>query len=130
MCIRDSNYHIPGEYEFDVQEERTNLRAITRNYGKIKTNEVEKWEDELYSIESHLLVLNELFEISSYETKKIIHIVINRLFDLKNGYTSDYTDYAHEDILSLADGLEQDVYKRQIEIIPEDIFYELIGEGQ
>lgn len=103
----DYNYHIPGEYEFDVQEERTNLRAITRNYGKIKTNEVEKWEDELYSIESHLLVLNELFEISSYEAKKIIHIVINRLFDLKNGYTSDYTDYAHEDILSLADGLEQ-----------------------
>ena len=43
----DYNYHIPGEYEFDVQEERTNLRAITRNYGKIKTNEVEKWEDEL-----------------------------------------------------------------------------------
>ena len=38
---------------------------------------------------------------------KIINIVINRLFDLKNGYTSDYTDYAHEDILSLADGLEQ-----------------------
>ena len=26
---------------------------------------------------------------------------------MKNGYTSDYTDYAHEDILSLADGLEQ-----------------------
>lgn len=101
------DYHIPGEYGFDVQEERTNLRAITRNYGKIKTDAVGKWENELYSIESYLLALFELFEINSYEAKKIIHIVINRLFDLKNGYTSDYTDYTHEDILSLADGLEQ-----------------------
>lgn len=99
-------YHIPGEYVFDIQEERANLRAIARNYGKIKTD-TEKWEDELYVVESHLLVYNELYAIDSYEAKKIINIVINRLFDLKNGYTSDYTDYAHEDILSLADGLEQ-----------------------
>lgn len=26
---------------------------------------------------------------------------------MKNGYTSDYTDYTHEDILSLTGGLEQ-----------------------
>ncbi|WP_294581512.1 hypothetical protein [uncultured Thomasclavelia sp.] len=48
-----------------------------------------------------------MYQINSYEAKKIIHIVINRLFDLKNGHTSDYTSYGHEDILSLADGLEQ-----------------------
>lgn len=99
-------YHVPGEYEFDAQEERKNLRNIQRQYGKLKSD-VEEHEDELFVIESHLLVLYELYRINALEAKKIIHIVINRLLDLKNHYTSDYTDYAHEDILSLADGLEK-----------------------
>ena len=99
-------YHVPGEYEFDAQEERRNLRHIQREYGKLKSD-VEELEDELFVIESHLLVLHALYKIDTFEAKKIIHIVMNRLLDLKNHYTSDYTDYAHEDLLCLADGLEQ-----------------------
>ena len=99
-------YHVPGEYEFDAQEERRNLRHIQREYGKLKSD-VEELEDELFVIESHLLVLHALYKIDTFEAKKIIHIVLNRLLDFKNHYTSDYTDYAHEDLLCLADGLEQ-----------------------
>lgn len=99
-------YHVPGEYEFDAQEERRNLRHIQREYGKLKSD-VEELEDELFVIESHLLVLHALYKIDTFEAKKIIHIVMNRLLDLKNHYTSDYTDYTTEDILSLADGLEK-----------------------
>ena len=98
--------HIPGEYEFDVQEERKNLRNIQRQYGKLKSD-VEELEDELFSIEALLLFYNRVYLTNALEIKKIIHIVINRLFDLKNHYTSDYTDYAHEDILCLADDLEE-----------------------
>ena len=36
----------------------------------MKTDAVGKWENELYSIESYLLALFELFEINSYEAKK------------------------------------------------------------
>lgn len=99
-------FHVPGEYEFDVQEERSNLRHIQKQYGKLKSD-VGALEEELYSLEAHFLAIHTLYKIDSRETKKIIHIVLNRLLDFKNHYTSDYTDYAHEDLLCLADGLEQ-----------------------
>ncbi len=99
-------YHIPGEYTFDYSDERRNLRNIQRRYGQLK-NDTGPLEDELFELEAHLLVLHELYGITAYEAKKIIHIVINRIFDYESQDTSDYSDYAHEDILSLADGLEK-----------------------
>ena len=75
-------FHVPGEYEFDVQEERSNLRHIQKQYGKLKSD-VGALEEELYSLEAHFLAIHTLYKIDSRETKKIIHIVLNRLLDFK-----------------------------------------------
>lgn len=41
-----------------------------------------------------------------FENKKLINVVIDRLINEESNNTSDYTDYAHEDILCMADDLE------------------------
>lgn len=99
------NPHL-GEYEYDKRDERRNLRTIQKRYGEIKSD-VGQFEDELLTLECHLLVLHETLHLSSLEAKKIIHVVIQRILDQENHETSDFTDYVHEDLLCLADGLEQ-----------------------
>lgn len=95
-----------SDYEFDSQDERQNIRKIQRQYGKIK-KDTKLFEEELFVLEKHFLVLAEHFFISDLELKKIIHIVINRILDFMNDESSDYSTYAHEDLLSLATGIEQ-----------------------
>ncbi len=94
-----------GEYDFDINDARKNSRYITKHYGNLKNN-VQKLKPELYSIESRLIVLHEQYQLSSREAAKIINIVINRILDIKDKTTSDYSDYATEDLLYMADGLE------------------------
>ncbi|MCD7892995.1 MAG: hypothetical protein LUG60_04755 [Erysipelotrichaceae bacterium] len=94
-----------GEYSFDVNDARKNSRYITKHYGNLKDN-MRSLEPELYAIESRLIILHEQYQLSSREAMKIIQIVINRLLDVKDQTTSDYSDYATEDLLYMADGLE------------------------
>ena len=54
-------------------------------------------------MEGHLLVLNELFDLSSREAAKLLHVVINQLFCRENHRTYDYTDSTSERVLGLAD---------------------------
>lgn len=100
------NYHISGEYEFDRRDERNDLKLIKKRYGQLK-GEGEPFDEEIIEVESHLFTIHELFHLTANETKKVIHIVIRRLFDLESHETTDYRDYVHEDLLCLADGLEQ-----------------------
>lgn len=95
-----------GEYAFDKQDERRNLRSIQRKYGELKSD-IGDLEDELFVLECHLLVFHEVHFVNSLETKKIIHVVIQRLLDIQNHDTTDFSDYVHEDLLCFADGLEQ-----------------------
>ncbi|MCD7808482.1 MAG: hypothetical protein LUH02_04005 [Erysipelotrichaceae bacterium] len=94
-----------GEYDFDIRDAKKNSRYITKHYGNLKNN-VQKLEPELYSIESRLIVLHEQYQLSSREAAKMINIVINRILDIKDKTTSNYNDYATEDLLYMADGLE------------------------
>lgn len=94
-----------GEYSFTNIEAKKNLRKIQKRFGSLKKN-TRLFEKELYSIECYLVVLNAAFQTSSLDVQKIIHIVINRLFDIETHDTSDYSDYASEDLLYMADGLE------------------------
>ncbi|MCD7840728.1 MAG: hypothetical protein LUG46_08900 [Erysipelotrichaceae bacterium] len=94
-----------GEYDFDGTDARKNSRYINKHYGALK-DQVRSFEPELYAIESRLIVLHEHYQLSSREATKIIQIVINRLLDIKDQTTSDYSDYASEDLLYMADGLE------------------------
>ena len=41
------------------------------------------------------------------DAQKIIHIVMNRLLDIENQDSTDYSDFAGEDLLYMADGLEE-----------------------
>lgn len=95
-----------GEYSFDQLDAKQNVRRLQKRYGSIK-NEKRLFEAELYAIESHLMVLYDAFQASSRDAKKIIHIVMNRLLDIENQTTTDYSDYAGEDLLYMADGLEE-----------------------
>lgn len=94
-----------GEYSFTTVEAKKNLRQIQKRFGLLKKN-TRLFEKELLSIESYLVVLNAAFQTSSLDVQKIIHIVINRLLDIETQDTSDYSDYASEDLLYMADGLE------------------------
>lgn len=97
-------YH-HGDYEFDHLDAKKNIRYLKKRFGILK-NKTRQFERELYIIESHLLILNTSYQASSREIQKIIHIVINRLLDIEEGITTDYSDYATEDLLYMADGLE------------------------
>lgn len=95
-----------GEYIFDQSDAKRNLRTIQKQYGTMKKN-VKRFESELYTIESFLIVLHASFQISSRDAQRIIHVVINRLLDIKNQESTDYSEYTHEDILYMADALEE-----------------------
>jgi len=99
------NIHI-GEYEYTIRNEKRNLKRIKDQYGKLKSN-VDIFEDELFEIEWALMGIRELFQINSNEAKKIIHVVIDRILNFEHHIKSDYKYYTYEDILCLADGLEQ-----------------------
>lgn len=99
------NLHL-GEYEFDRQDERYDLRTVKKRFGELK-NDVGPLEDELLVLECHFLILHEQFKVTSRELKKIIHVVIHRILDVENHESSDYSDYVTEDLLCLADGVEQ-----------------------
>ena len=95
-----------GDYIFDQSDAKRNLRSLQKRYGTMKKN-VRLFESELYTIESFLMVLYASFQISSRDAQRIIHVVMNRLLDIENQETTDYSEYTHEDILYMADGLEQ-----------------------
>lgn len=95
-----------GEYSFDKSDERRNLRNIKRRFGELKSN-VGPLEDELMVLEAHFLVLHKQYKVNSHELKKIIHVVMNQILNQEDHDTSEYSDYAHEDLLCLADGVEQ-----------------------
>lgn len=95
-----------GEYSFTTVEAKKNIRQIQKRFGSLKKN-TRLFEKELFSIESYLVVLNAAFQTSSLDVQKVIHIVINRLLDLETHDTSDYSGYASEDLLYMADGLEE-----------------------
>ena len=95
-------FHVPGEYLFGHSDERHNLRKINRRYGKIRSGS-DRLREERLRMEGHLLVLNELFDLSSREAAKLLHVVINQLFCRENHRTYDYTDYTSERVLGLAD---------------------------
>ncbi|MCD7949478.1 MAG: hypothetical protein LUG12_04335 [Erysipelotrichaceae bacterium] len=94
-----------GEYGFDNTDARKNSRYISKHYGRLKDN-MRSLESELYAIESRLIVLHDQYQLSSREATKILQIVMNRLLDIQSKTTSDYSDFATEDLLYMADGLE------------------------
>lgn len=94
-----------GEYDYDRQDERRNLKNIKKKYGSIKENTM-GIEEELNEIESYLRYFNYEFEATSYEARKIINIVIDRIMNIPSKDTSDYSDYASERVLIMADILE------------------------
>ena len=95
-----------GEYSFDQFDAKQNVRKIKKRFGSIK-NETKVFEAELYAIESYLMVLNDALQVSGRDAQKIIHIVMNRLLDIENQDSTDYSDFAGEDLLYMADGLEE-----------------------
>ena len=95
-----------GEYSFDQFDAKQNIRKIKKRFGSIK-NETKIFEAELYAIESYLIVLNDALQVSGRDAQKIIHIVMNRLLDIENQDSTDYSDFAGEDLLYMADGLEE-----------------------
>ena len=95
-----------GEYSFDQFDAKQNVRKIKKRFGSIK-NETKVFEAELYAIESYLMVLIDALQVSGRDAQKIIHIVMNRLLDIENQDSTDYSDFAGEDLLYMADGLEE-----------------------
>lgn len=86
---------------FDERDARYNSKRIKKEYGDLRKNE-RQYLDELIAIEESLYMAYLLFEINESDAKKILHIVIQTIFDEIDQKTHRYEDYVEEDLHFLA----------------------------
>lgn len=86
---------------FDQRQERRHSRIIKQRFGDLKKNE-HLLIQEMMTIEQSLYVAYLMYDISELDAKRILHIVIQTLFDEIDGTHYHYEDYVEEDLLHLA----------------------------
>lgn len=101
--LNDVHYTIPNEdaESFDERDARSNSRRIKKEYGDLRKNE-RQYLDELIAIEESLYMAYLLFDINESDAKKILHVVIQTIFDEINQEVHHFEDYVEEDLHFLA----------------------------
>ncbi len=101
--LNDVHYDLVDEeaLEFDDRDARYNMKRIKKEYGDLKKNERD-YLDELISIENSLYMAYLLFDINERDAQKILHVVIQTIFDEIDKDTHNYEEYVEEDLHFLA----------------------------
>lgn len=101
--LNDVRYELPNEEAeiFDERDARSNIKRIKKEFGDLKKQE-QHFLDELISIEESLYMAYLFFDVNESEAKKVIHVVIQTLFDEIDGEKHNFEEYVEEDLCFLA----------------------------